>query len=251
MSAAQAHLQSQSFSYRDLNKDLNEFRLLRILELTATQLSNDTPALVTCEIFHANINEAPVYNTLSYTWGPPTASQVPILLDGKQFLVRENLWMALKRFQSLGTEMIIWIDAICINQEDIQERNSQVPKMTQIYKQADQVLAWLGPSYEDSTLAFELVRDFGQLEIEQNWAVEQLKSRTTQLQALSKLFQREYWMRMWVLQELTVAKSIALYCGNDSISGMFSFLESKRQPVIPYLTVIISIYPLSLQFPGN
>jgi hypothetical protein len=183
-------------------------------------LSDGTPQPpICCEIFHASLDEAPSYNTLSYTWGPPSAPQVPILIDGKQFLVRENLWMALKRFQSVSTEMIIWIDAICINQEDIRERNSQVPKMTRIYKQADQVFAWLGPSYEDSPLAFELVQDLGQPDVDQNWAVEQLRSRTTQLQALSKLFQREYWMRMWVLQELTVAKSITIYCGDDSISG--------------------------------
>lgn len=170
-------------------------------------------------MLHVNLDEVPSYNTLSYTWGSPTAPQFPILLDGKPFLVRENLWMALRRFQSLGAEMLIWIDAICINQEDIQERNSQVPKMTQIYKQADQVLAWLGPSYEDSHLAFEFVRDVVEAKFVQSWLLQQLKSRTAQLYALSKLFQREYWLRMWVLQELTVAKSITIYCGDDSIDG--------------------------------
>lgn len=217
-SVAQAHSQSQGFSYRDLNKDLNEIRLLRILKSTSIQLSDD-PALVSCEILHVDLDKAPSYNTLSYTWGSPTSPQRPILLNGKRFLVRENLWKALKRFQSLDGEMLIWIDAICINQESIQERNSQVPKMTQIYKQADQVLAWLGPSYEDSSLAFEFVRDMGEHHVDQSWAVGELKNRTAQLHALSKLFQREYWMRMWVLQELTVAKSITIYCGDDSVSG--------------------------------
>ncbi len=219
--AAHDSSQRQVFSYHDLNQDHNEIRLLRILEPVPV-LSNGTPpqsTLVCCEIFHANLDEAPSYNTLSYTWGPPSAPQVSILLDGKQFLVRENLWMALKRLKSVDAGMIIWIDAICINQESIQERNSQVPMMTQIYKQADQVLAWLGPSYEDSTLAFQVVQDLGQPDVAEDWAVQQLKSRTAQLQALSRLFQREYWMRMWVLQELTVAKSIMLYCGDDSISG--------------------------------
>ncbi|KAE8452759.1 hypothetical protein EG329_013031 [Mollisiaceae sp. DMI_Dod_QoI] len=219
--AAHDSSQRQVFSYHDLNQDHNEIRLLRILE-SVPVLSNGTPpqsTLVCCEIFHANLNEAASYNTLSYTWGPPSAPQISILLNGNQFLVRENLWMALKRLKSVDAGMIIWIDAICINQESIQERNSQVPMMTQIYKQADQVLAWLGPSYEDSTLAFQVVQDLGQPDVAQDWAVQQLKSRTAQLQALSRLFQREYWMRMWVLQELTVAKSIMLYCGDDSISG--------------------------------
>lgn len=218
------NFQKQGFRYRELDQDHNEIRLLRILEspwdkVPGPQTSDATPELICCEILQVSLDETPSYNTLSYTWGPPTAPQALILLDGKQFFIRENLLMALKRFQSLGAEMMIWIDAICINQEDIQERNFQVPKMTQIYKQADQVLVWLGPSYEDSTLAFDLFRDLGKLDIDQDMVVQQLRGRTTQLQALSKLFEREYWMRMWVLQELTVAKSIMIYCGDDSIAG--------------------------------
>ncbi|PKS05467.1 hypothetical protein jhhlp_008844 [Lomentospora prolificans] len=212
------------FEYHPLNQEKNEIRLLRILKPTPAPTDgpsseSNTTITIRCDIFHANLDEAPPYNALSYTWGPPASPQIPILLEGKTFFVRENLWMALECFQSADREMVIWIDAICINQESIPERNSQVPKMTQIYRQADQVLAWLGAGDEASTLAFKFLREFGQPTVTQEWALQQLGSRKTQLQTLSKLFQHEYWMRMWVLQELTVAKSTIICCGGDSIAG--------------------------------
>ncbi|SPO06174.1 uncharacterized protein DNG_08863 [Cephalotrichum gorgonifer] len=90
--------------------------------------------------------------------------------------------------------------------------------MTQIYKQADQVLTWLG-THPEAHAAFTLIRELGHPDVTQDWALQELQNRTTQLQALSKLFQLEYWSRMWVLQELTVARSTTVYCGDDSLSG--------------------------------
>ncbi|CAI4219797.1 unnamed protein product [Parascedosporium putredinis] len=205
------------FKYQPLDPDRNQIRLLRILK--SSPVPPPAIASIRCEIFHINLDEFPIYNALSYTWGSPTSPKTSILLDDKLFLVRENLWMALKRLESAAEEMVIWIDAICINQESIPERNSQVPKMTQIYRQAHQVVSWLGVGNRASALAFKFVEEFGRPDVTQEWALERLGSQRLQLQALSQLFQHEYWNRMWVLQELTVAKSIIIYCGTDSING--------------------------------
>jgi hypothetical protein len=82
----------------------------------------------------------------------------PIRLDDQMFWVRRNLWEALNRLQFDSEEIPIWIDAICINQENTKERNEQVNKMKTIYERADRVIVWLGPAEADSKLAFQLVQ---------------------------------------------------------------------------------------------
>lgn len=78
-----------------------------------------------------------------------------MILSGQTFLVRENLWLALQQLQTQPTPIVIWIDAICINQSDELEREEQVTKMKAIYENAEEVILWLGPSYENSHLAFQ------------------------------------------------------------------------------------------------
>ena len=72
-------------------------------------------------------------------------------------MVRKNLWEALHQIQSESEELMIWIDAICINQSDLAERSEQVCKMKSIFEQAKQVMVWLGSAERGSDLAFALV----------------------------------------------------------------------------------------------
>ncbi len=72
------------------------------------------------------------YTALSYTWGPVSQSQ-DILLDGHVFVVRQNLWDFLHIARQNYPGIAFWIDAVCINQDDIQERNQQVSLMSTIY----------------------------------------------------------------------------------------------------------------------
>jgi hypothetical protein len=74
----------------------------------------------------------------------------PILNDGKEHQIRHNLWLALLQLHLAEEERILWIDAVCINQNDIWERNHQVGFMSFIYRQAYHVIAWLGPETETS-----------------------------------------------------------------------------------------------------
>jgi len=96
--------------------------------------------IICCEIFKASLHNAPPYNALSYTWGLASDPHYPILLNGRTFYARENLWLALYGLQMRADPVVIWIDAICIDQENIPERDHQVRKMKAIYEQADQVI---------------------------------------------------------------------------------------------------------------
>lgn len=177
--------------------------------------------IIRCETFEASLHNAPPYNALSYTWGLASDPHYPILLNGRTFYVRENLWLALYGLQTSADPVVIWIDAICIDQENIPERDHQVKKMKAIYEQADQVIVWLGPSLQQSKLAFRLVRELYGHRREDDWTTQRFKQPDMPkcLKALGSLFSRDYWYRVWIVQELTVAKRIVVKCGNDSIEG--------------------------------
>lgn len=85
----------------------------------------------------------PKYEALSCTWGPPEPVKT-ITINGYEVKVRENLYWALVNLQRGVTHRLFWVDAICINQDDLEERNRQVSLMAFIYSRAQAVLVWLG-----------------------------------------------------------------------------------------------------------
>lgn len=144
--------------YRRLKSD--EIRLLVLL-----------PAVfgkpIECELIHsAALCSTPrwySYTALSYEWGLSTADpdqKKCILLDGQNLPVRDNLWHALQHLRSPSEELKIWIDAICINQEDDLERNHQVGLMKEIYSKAILVHVWLGKGTPQTCYAFGLLKRF-------------------------------------------------------------------------------------------
>ncbi|KAL2073871.1 hypothetical protein VTL71DRAFT_11197 [Oculimacula yallundae] len=177
---------------------------------------------VHCEMMKVVVEQTPPYKALSYTWGGPNDSQYSIKIDGKSFSVRENLWLALLQLRSRSDPTIVWIDAICINQSDKMERNGQVGKMRNIYENAEEVVAWLGPSYDDSDMALQFVWKIYQHEHDIEWIARIFndpKTKTSVL-ALSGLLNRKYWARMWIVQELVVARRVIIQCGTSAIEAV-------------------------------
>ncbi|KAF2033977.1 HET-domain-containing protein, partial [Setomelanomma holmii] len=99
--------------------------------------------LIQCSVHDMNIDDPPTYTALSYTWGVPE-TRMKISVDQCDFLVTPNLWHALWHIRLKDDPLLIWIDAVCINQGDIIERNSVVRRMKDIYERADSIIAWLG-----------------------------------------------------------------------------------------------------------
>ncbi|ETS80257.1 hypothetical protein PFICI_07786 [Pestalotiopsis fici W106-1] len=146
-----------TFSYDDLDiaKDQKQVRLLKLLP------SIDDADQIICTLEVADWASELHYAAISYVWGDPTIKRA-ILINGQQFNVTENLHSALwhirknNMLQPEGSgqpeSLPLWVDAVCINQDSIEERNHQVPLMGSIYGSASRVIYWLGRK-EDGILS--------------------------------------------------------------------------------------------------
>ncbi|PQE06016.1 hypothetical protein CJF30_00004958 [Rutstroemia sp. NJR-2017a BBW] len=139
------------------------------------------------------------YEALSYVWGTGKADQ-EIWLSEHKFRVRDNLYHALCRIRGRKDLRKLWIDAICINQEDIAERNQQILHMTDIYTRATQVLIWLGREK-----MYEIVLGSGT----------QFLNSTRRNSSILFLFENPWFERAWIFQEIVCSKAASLYFGSD------------------------------------
>ncbi|KAH8679558.1 heterokaryon incompatibility protein-domain-containing protein [Tricladium varicosporioides] len=116
---------STFFKYPPLNRARSEIRLV-CLKLS---LNKSTPLL--CELRHVSLDESSSYEALSYTWGAKAQTHL-ITLNGSNFPVTVNLYLALWTLRQEHNDYFIWIDAICVNKNDMEERSHEVLRMLQI-----------------------------------------------------------------------------------------------------------------------
>jgi hypothetical protein len=118
-------------------------RTIRLLLLSPNRSIDDQR--IQCSLVETSLDGARPFEALSYTWGMPDDLDLKIYLNGTLVTIRRNLWVALHYLQKdISRDRVLWIDALCIHQEDTKERNHQVGFMGDIFKQAKVVLAWLG-----------------------------------------------------------------------------------------------------------
>jgi hypothetical protein len=174
-----------TFTYAQLPPSPHSFRLLKILP----SLTDDTP--LRCELFDSLL-PGPEFIAGSYVWGPPEPSDA-IFLNNKSFPVRQNLKDFLHACRRRLKSRIMWTDALCINQEDNQEKTQQVRAMGRIYHTAQAVYCWLG---QENTRAYKRVFDH------HIWTVlwySKIRKNASELAAsFHQLAQCEYFRRMWV-----------------------------------------------------
>jgi len=183
----------------------------------------------------------PEYDALSYTW----ASELPSAkanvsgsaISGSDFVAEielgGNLASALNHLRYEDKSRVLWIDAICINQKDAAERNIQVKRMGSIYSFAQRVVVWLGPEGEDSTHALSKLQSIAmQVELtidnslhatpgasKPDWYHPFSPSHRDEFDdrtwpSLKSLFNRAWFSRVWVTQEVALANRFAvLHCG--------------------------------------
>ena len=209
---------------------------MRLLRIHAQQDDH----IVRCSLESAELLHPPSYAALSYTWGAPTDQAAergvtykrycPIVCNGEEILVTENLLHFLQRIARYDIGYW-WIDAICINQDDVSERNTQVLLMTKIYSTARAVCVWLGEEDEFTVPALQLLRTLGSRSVEELLLVDPLSPCSTagetaglsvhesDWNALSWLFRRRWFSRVWVLQEATVVEPTLYVCGGYSIES--------------------------------
>lgn len=115
-------------------------------------------------------------------------------MEGATIPVAVNLHDALRAVRRKKEEILVWVDALCIDQQNKEERATQVRLMGQIYSNAASVAIWIGPEYEESALALQLLQKVAQNTIDSQYIKSTSNSDSL---ALFNLFKRDYWKRLW------------------------------------------------------
>ena len=207
---------------------ISNTREIRILALNPAE----TGDVITCVLSRVFLDAEPKYEALSYTWDTDssTSSQQDlktINCSGHKMLVKENLFAALRRLRYPDRPRSLWVDAICINQADKEEKNHQVALMGKIYANAREVIIWLGEEEADDALAFDPIirseRVFKKVApdsdlLRQVWDSEGRPDEIpmalgNQWRALSGLLKKRWFSRVWIVQEIALARKATLFCG--------------------------------------
>lgn len=211
------------FRYQPLPLDS---KTIRVLELHPGRKSDE----IRCSLQHCPFppDETTSYESLSYCWGGGE-NTIPIKLDGYRIEVTKNLHAALVRLRSENEIRRLWIDAICINQNDDVEKAQQVQMMRQIYQHGSKTLVWLGPASWAIDRGFSLVpkllraaeahRENNPLESQDDVELPLgYNTPNPRLTQFLSLFELPHFTRVWVVQEVAVSSSIEILCGRHSIS---------------------------------
>ena len=241
------------FPYEPVDNDKGEIRLLTILpkSLCNNDSSQSQPGRIICFLDRATLSSVPRYTALSYTWGSPIDPET-IEVNGVEFTVTQSLAGLLRHLQQGNEEVTVWADAICIQQSDLAEKSGQIAHMLDIYRQAHTTVIWLGPEQNDSDSVMERLRQISkepdalklaetpfqdalryELEATKNlgkiaWARtksivlngdissmadDELEDTITFSLNFCLLMNREYWTRVWCLQELVTSGNTLVSCG--------------------------------------
>ncbi|OAL03805.1 ankyrin, partial [Phaeosphaeriaceae sp. SRC1lsM3a] len=221
------------FEYDPIDLERPAFRLLQLLQ-------GDGPA-IECMLYQAFLDgtDTVPYEALSYTWGSIEKSAI-VIVNGKALKITTNLYTALQHLRSKHVDKILWVDAICINQENERERGHQVQQMCKIYSQAEAVTVWLGESTDETDLLMESLQrldEYSSTERHKNWDFQRWKSfwkliprgpASQLLKGLSLLLQRPWFRRVWVLQEISNSRRASICCGKQ-------FVKARTFAIAPLL----------------
>lgn len=173
---------------------------------------------------------APHYYTASYVWGERKYAETEIKLKSGTLPVLSSLAPFIRMVSThsdFNSTDWWWVDSLCINLQDAQEREKQVRIMADIYRRARRAIVWLGEEKEDGsncTNSIEFLHYLSSLQIGFNG--DDLAMRrsledpefTEKCVSISNLLARSWWTRVWTLQEFVLPKEAKLYCGSASIS---------------------------------
>jgi hypothetical protein len=199
------------------------------------------------------------YEAISYVWGD-ASDTTQIVCSVKLLVIPKSLETALKRFRHFKTSRILWADAICINQNDIQERNHQVDLMSRIYSDAECVLAWLEDEERLAWPAFAYIRKLSRAIVDitaqryrkaynykearrhkhAEHCLPPLPSDTIPLIELQNFTRHPFFSLSWIQQEIGLARMVVFNWGTQSIT----YAEILR--VVGYLSQHMSYLELDL-----
>lgn len=212
-------------------------REIRLLTLHYGEAHQD----VTITLSVVSLNDKPKYEALSYVWGDSNNTST-ISLDGYDFSVTQNLFKALRSLRQSHTTRIFWVDAICVNQKDILERNSQVSFMKDIYCGCALCIIWLGEEETTTETAMDIIKSMSRGQHLEHWfnlpalsfmVLRIYRERPTmaplwnsiideledKMASLTLFAVNSWWTRIWTVQEAILpapGRSI-IKCGRHEV----------------------------------
>ena len=245
------------FTYKAIDLEGPAFRLIRLKKGHCDPIE--------CQLFDAWLNlqgNAVDYAALSYAWGG-REKPYDIMVNGGRMAVTKNLYLALRHLRYERQDRVLWIDAICIDQANDEERGHQVRQMASIYGIAERVIIWLGEATLNTDLAMHLMKQIEDESIkltcnswgasDKRWmsicsAVRTESSSTLmarQREGVESLLGRPWFKRVWVLQEAANARAAEVVCGTKSISARIFALTPHLVGIMPdpHCQAVLDIMP--------
>jgi hypothetical protein len=222
------HAKNKDFQHPWIDSQA-QVRLLRI-----NAFGFDTSEDIECSLEVVPVVNLPItdYIALSYFWGEArTHNDVhQITVDRQRYWVRTNLWTFFQSARDLDNSLPIYIDAICLNQLDNEEREHQVTLMSEVYSHAKRAHVWLGtPEVGQGENLRSLRLDLTAHAPHSSW-----KWNPRTLVGLSYICSRNYWRRLWIVQELLLSRNASVHCGRFT----FSWEELSQLARLPLPAVI-------------
>ncbi len=231
------------FQYTKLEK--GEIRLLCLRPYKTPELASSP---LFARVFTRRLADVGgCYEALSYTWGDQSAkatheihlrnlshrldvdeskqrkfsadvfAAAALRIKFYRFPIYKNLYEALMRLRGMVRPVIIWVDAICIDQSDDgeEEKRQQLQMMDQIYHSAASVCVWLGPGFRGSTDGMRLAQDITNFQTFDKLMTSMAAEK--RWPGLIKLLKSPWFNRRWIIQEIALAREATLHCGDDRI----------------------------------
>lgn len=244
---AECEEECKQFEYDDIDDNIIGRNYIRILvlepvpEKQATRLSararHKLPLF--CVFKKVQLHTAEPFEAVSYTWGTGHANCsifVKTPRGPRSIPIKKNLDECLRRlrFHGEGKPRVLWIDALCINQDAAHEKSEQVKKMAAIYERATRVCIWVGAHENDSGKVIPFIHRI--LSLNDLDDLLRDKDRMAKWAAFSTFLQRPYFSRRWVIQEIAVSGSKRVYCGDDwiewtDLSDAINLFEKHNQMI--------------------
>ncbi|VUC28073.1 unnamed protein product [Clonostachys rosea] len=216
---------------------------IRLISLTA-----GTDNSIVGEFKTVEIDAAPAYEALSYTWGDVSNRKTIAIADpgssagSKDVSITANCFSAFRCLLKFKPSRLLWVDDLCIDQSNTAERDEQIELMSKIYSEAAQVVIYLGEAADNSDLAIEFIKECDNPSPETT-SLSFPKTKTL-LESLGNFFRRPWFTRVWVIQEAMLSKSGTVYCGDQTLSwsAVRHFNEwdqiNKWLKTLPYVTSV-------------
>ncbi|KAK7984404.1 hypothetical protein PG989_011806 [Apiospora arundinis] len=200
---------------------------------------------IRCELHQSLLSdsEGVPYEALSYTWGSKLTNDSPrVLIGDHKVPVTKNLFEALCSLRLRNEDRLLWIDALCIDQNDHREKGHQVGQMSSVYRNAERVLVWLGPSSHAIDDLMDMMalwdKKFKALPQKVQIWEKAYSTKDNRYESLndaiysghkatfSRLMERAWFKRVWIIQEVANARVALIMCGTKSVaSRTFSMMH--------------------------